>query len=38
MAHHMTIHGPVVTADITSDVIAGLDPAIHHFKRVSREV
>jgi hypothetical protein len=34
MVHRMTIHGPVVTAAITPDVIAGLDPAIHHFRNV----
>jgi hypothetical protein len=38
MAHRMMIHGPVVTVAITFDVIAELDPAIHYFKNVSREV
>jgi hypothetical protein len=31
MADDMANHGAVVTVSITRDVIAGLDPAIHHF-------
>jgi hypothetical protein len=38
MADDMANNEVVVTAAMTKDVIAGLDPAIHHFKSVSREV
>jgi hypothetical protein len=38
MADDMAKNGPVVTDAITSDVIAGLDPAIHHFRKMLDEV
>jgi hypothetical protein len=33
MADDMADNGPVVTLTITREVIAGLDPAIHHFRK-----
>jgi hypothetical protein len=38
MAHDMANNGTVVTVAITGDVIAGLDPAIHHFREMLDEV
>jgi hypothetical protein len=38
MADDMADHGAVVTMSITKDVIAGLDPAIHHFGKCSRSL
>jgi hypothetical protein len=34
MAEDMADNGPVVTVAITSDIIAGLDPAIHPLKNI----
>jgi hypothetical protein len=34
MAEDMADNGPVVTLTITREVIAGLDPAIHHFGKM----
>ena len=38
MTDDMANKGPVVTVAITSDVIAGLDLAIHHFRKRIDEV
>jgi len=38
MMDDMANKGPVVTVAITFDVIAGLGPAIHHFRKRFDEV
>jgi len=38
MADGMADNNLLVTAAITADVIAGLDPAIHHFEKCFDEV
>jgi hypothetical protein len=38
MADDMANNEPVVTVATTLNVIAGLDPAIHHFKNVLTKI